>query len=123
LLFGVAPSAEDVEVQRSPSQVEREPIRGLERVKARQQEREREEQLSLKRPPSQEESIWDSLDKIGREQSSPSDREGTSDAMDRIQQRTTDQQQEREREAAEERERLEREKLEQERDYGMGYGL
>jgi len=93
------------------------------RQQERQRGREREEQRALKRPPSLEESIWASLDKIGREQSSSTDRDGASDAMDRIQQRPTEQQQEREREAAKvERERLELEKLEQERDYGIGLG-
>lgn len=128
LLFGVDSSVEQAEVQRSPSLTEREPLRGLARTKARRQEREhereREPQLALKRPPSLEESIWDSLDKIGREQSL--DRDGTSDAMDRIQQRTTEQQQERERNAAEiESTKLEREKMEQERDqdFGIGFGL
>jgi len=130
LLFGVESSVEQTEVQRSPSPAEREPVRGLARVKARQQEREREreqaEQRALKRLPALEESIWDSLDKIGREQSSSPDPDGTSDAMERIQQRTTEQQQERKREAAEvERERQEREKLELQRDQeiGFGYGL
>jgi hypothetical protein len=127
LLFGVEPSSEQMETQRSPSPAEREPVRGLARMQARQQERERdrerEEQRALKRPPSLEESIWDSLDKIGREQSPSPDREGASDAMDRIQQRTAEQQQEREREAAGiERATLEREKLEQERDHGIGLG-
>jgi hypothetical protein len=65
-----------------------------------------------------------SLDKIGREQPAAPDREGASDAMERIQQRTSEHQQERELEAANvERERLEREKLEQERDIGIGYGM
>ena len=128
LLFGVEDSAQEIKVQRHPSPADREPVRGLARMKARQQERQREreqeEQRALKRPPSLEESIWASLDKIGREQSSSPDRDGTSDAMDRIQQRTTEQQQEREREAAKvEQERLEREKLkrEQERDIGLGF--
>jgi len=128
LLFGVELSAQQIEVQRNPSPAEHEPVRGLTRLKARQEdqnrERDQEEQLSLKRPPSLEESIWDSLDNIGREQSP--DRDGSSDAMDRIQQRTTEQQQERERETAElERAKEERDKLEQERDrdFGMGYGL
>ena len=130
LLFGIESPVEQVEVQRSPSQTEREPIRGLARMKARQEERHREreqdEQLSLKRLPSLEESIWDSLDIIGREQSSSPDRDGTRDAMDRIQQRTTEQQQEREREAAKvERERLEHEKQEREKEryIGLGFGF
>jgi hypothetical protein len=123
LLFGVESPSEQVEIQRHSAPRDRAPIRGLARVKARheerQRERERDEQFALKRPPSLEESIWDSLDKIGREQSP--DRDGTSDAMERIQQRTAEQQQEREREAAE----VEREKLEQERDQslGLGYGM
>ena len=126
-MFGVESSVEQLEEQRGPLQAEHEPVRGLARMKARQEERnrerEREEQIALKRPPSLEESMWDSLDKIGREQSSLPDRDGTSDAMERIQLRTNEQQQEREREAAEiERERQEREKLEQEREYGMGLG-
>ena len=89
LLFGVEDTAQEIEVQRHPSPAERGPVRGLARMKARQQERQREreleEQRALKRPPSLEENIWASLDKIGREQSSSADRDGTNDAMDRIQ--------------------------------------
>jgi hypothetical protein len=124
LLFGVESSVEQTEVQRNPLSAKREPVRGLARMKARQQERKREDQRALKRPPSLEESIWDPLDKIGREQ--PHDRGGASDAMERIQQRSTEQQRELEREAAEaERERLEREELEQGRDreIGLDYGF
>ena len=130
LLFGVEDSAQEIEVSATPCPQIASLFEGLARMQARQQERqrerEREEQRALIRPPSLEESIWASLDKIGLEQSSSPDRDGTSDAMDRIQQRTTEQQQEREREAAKvEQERLEREELEQERDQnlGLGYGM
>ena len=123
LLFGVEPSVEQAELRHCPSPAEREPVRGLARLKARQHERERNEERALKPPQLFEESIWDSLDKIGREPSPSSNRDGSTDAMERIQQRTTEQQQAREREAAEvERERQEREKLEQERDQGIGLG-
>ena len=128
LLFGVEPSIQQVQIQRSPLPSEREPVRGLAHVKARQQERqrerEREEQRALKRPPSLEESIWDSLDKIGRDNSPSPEQEVTSDAMARVQERTAEQKQERDTEEAERKE-LEREKQEreQERDIGLGYGF
>lgn len=128
LLFGVEPSVDQAETLHTPSQIEREPVRGLARMKACQKVREgaleQEEQRALKRPPSCEESIWTSLEKIGREQSPSADRDKTSDAMERIQQRTTEQQQEREREAVEiECAKLEHDKAEQERNYCMGLGL
>ena len=132
LLFGVEPSIQQVQIQRSPLPPEREPVRGLAHVKARQQERQRErereqeqeEQRALKRPPSLEESIWDSLDKIGRDNSPSPEQEVTSDAMARVQERTAEQKQERETEEAE-RQKLEHEKQErdQDRDIGLGYGF
>ena len=130
LLFGVELSADQAEIQRTPSPIEREPVRGLAWMKVRQQERERarerDEQRALQRPPSRKESIWDSLDKIGREQPSAPNCDGESDAMERIRQRTTEQQQERERKATEtERAKLEREitEHEKERRLGLGFGL
>ena len=128
LLFGVEPSIQQVQIQRSPLPPEREPVRGLAHVKARQQERQRErgreEQRALKRPPSLAESIWDSLDKIGRDNSPSPEQEVTSDAMARVQERTAEQKQERETEEAE-RQKLEHEKQEreQDRDIGLGYGF
>ena len=128
LLFGVEESPQEIGVQRHPLLADREPVRGLTRVKAgqkeRQREREREEQRPLIRPSSLEESIWASLDKIGLEQSSSAGRDGTNDAMDRIQQRMNEQQHEREREAAKvEQEKLDREKLEREQDRNIGFGF
>ena len=132
LLFGVEPSIQQVKVQRNPSLPERETVRGLARVKARRMEREelqnksQEKEISGQRESEREReaSVWDALDNIGHEQSTSPDRDGANDAIERIQRRTTEQQQERE--AAEiERAHLEREEMEQDRDqdFGLGFGL
>jgi len=98
----------------------------LEREKHQKQEQERDVPSPREREPEREASVWDALDSIGREPPSPQDQKTTSDAMQRIQDRTTEQRDEREREAAKvERAKLEREKMEQDRDQGLGrgYGL
>lgn len=69
-------------------------------------------------------SVWDALDKIGREPERPQQQSVSSDAMVRIQERTAEQKQEREKEATElERAKLEREGMEQEMEQGFGMGF
>ena len=130
LLFGVAQEPEKPTIDRNLAQDAPTPLRGIARLKARRMEREevqaRKQEREISRPskhqPEREASIWDALDGIGREQSSLHEKATTSDAMQRIQERTTEQQQERE--AAQiEQERLEREKAEQERDRGLDLGF
>lgn len=128
LQFGIEPEREKPTIERHPTQDEPTPLRGIARLKAERLEREeleaRKQKRETSRPRMCEPSIWDALDGIGREQVSKPDQSTTSDAMQRIQERTTEQQQEREA-AQTEREMLEREKAEQERDQekGLGYGL
>jgi len=131
LSFGVEPDTEKPSIERHLTQDGPTPLRGIVRLKAERLERhalqarkqEREISRPSKREPEREPSIWDVLDGIGREQATPPDQSTTNDAMQRIQERTAEQQREREREAAEiERAKLEREKMEQERDKGIGLG-
>ena len=131
LLFGVDQELEKPTTERQLTQEEPTSLRGIERMNARRMEREQrqhqtqEQEISKprEREPEREASIWDALDGIGREQASPPDQSSTSDAMQRIQERTTEQQKERVRKAAEiERDRLEREKLDRERDQDRGFG-
>ena len=133
-MFGVVQETEKSTIERHLTQEEPTPLRGMERLKARRMVREalqagkqeREISTPRKREPEREPSIWDALDGIGREQASQPDQSTKSEAMQRIQERTTEQQQERKAVKAErdrlERETAEREKLEQERDYGMDLG-
>jgi len=134
LLFGIEHETEKPTRQHHLTQDEPKPLRGIARLKAerlerekhRKQEQERDVPSPREREPEREASVWDALDDIGREPPSPHDSPTASDAMQRVQERTTEQQQERERKAAEvERAKLEQEKLEQTRDKGMelGYGL
>lgn len=125
-MFGVEPSIARTEIDRDALQTESEPARGLARMKARQRNRECEQhgeiQDAPERTPSRQASVWDALDGIGREQASPYGPSTTSDAMKRVQNRTTEQQQDREREAAEvERERLKHERAEHEKSIEIGY--
>jgi len=131
-LFGVEQEAVRPTVERHPSQEKPTPLRGITRLKAERLEREKHQKQERESPspherePDREASIWDTLDSIGHEPASSQDQTAASDAMQRIQERTSEQQHEREREAVEvERERLEREKAEQERDqdYGMGFSM
>ena len=130
LLFSVEQEKEKPTIDRHLIQDERETLRGLARLKAerlereKHQKRERDVPSPREREPEREASVWDALDSIGREPASSQEQMTASDAMQRIQDRTSEQQQEREREAAEiERVKLEREKLEQERDQDFGVGL
>ena len=131
LLFGIEHETEKPTLQNHLTQDEPTPLRGVARLKAesskreKHQKQEREVPSTREREPEREASVWDALDDIGREPPSPHDQTTTIDAMQRIQERTTEQQNEREREASEtERAKLEGEKLEQERDqdFGMGFG-
>jgi len=134
LLFGIEHETEKPTLQHHLTHEEPTPLRGIARLKAerlerekhQKQEQERDVPSPREREPEREASVWDALDSIGREPPSPQDQKTTSDAMQRIQDRTTEQRDEREREAAKvERAKLEREKMEQDRDQGLGrgYGL
>ena len=128
LLFGVEQEAEKSTIGRHLSQEEQVPLRGNARLKALRIQREehqaqKQEQDAPRLPRCESEretSIWDALDSIGREQVPPTDRLTASDAMHRIQERTTEQQHERQAEAAE-REKLERDKMEQDRGFGLSF--
>ena len=124
LLFGV----EQADAESEGLEIERIPVRGIARMENRQPERESrqrpESMRDSERVRPRQTSVWDALDEIGREQGTPQEKAVSSEAMERIQQRTTEQQQEREREAAElERAKLEQEKMEQERNVGLGLGF
>ena len=129
LLFGVARETERPTLRHHLTQEEPAPLRGIARLKAERLEREQRQSQMLEqeasspreREPEREASVWDALDGIGREQASPHDQAAASDAMQRIQERTTEQQQEREA-VKNEQDRLEREKAEQEIDHGIGLG-
>ena len=96
----------------------------LTREKHQKYEQERDAPSPREREPEREASVWDALDGIGREQTSPHDQTITSDAMQRIQERTTEQQNEREREAAEvELAKFEQEKMAREIDERLGVGF
>ena len=132
LLFGAEQETEKPTLQHHLTQDKPTPLRGIARLKAERLERkkhqkqERDVPSPREREPEREASVWDALDDIGRESPSSGDQPVANDAMQRVQERTTEQQQEREREATEiERAKLEREKLEQDRDqgFGMGFGL
>ena len=132
LLFGIEHGTEKPTLQHHLTQGEPAPLRGiarlkverLEREKHQKQDQERDVPSPREREPEREASVWDALDDIGREAPPAHDQTTSSDAMQRIQERTTEQQNEREREAAEvERAKLEREKMEQDRDQGFGMGF
>jgi len=107
-------------------------LRGIARLKAERLERDQHQRQKQERETSslreheseRQASIWDALDGIGRETHSPDAQATASEAMQRIQERTTGQRQEREREGEEiERAKLDREKMEQERGVGLGFGF
>ena len=126
LLFGVEQENKKPTTDRHLNLDKPTPLRGIARLRA--ERLEREQRQSYKREPEisgpreREPSVWDALDEIGRESASPHNQTTASDAIQRIQERTTEQQHEREQEAAEiERAKLEREKMEQ--SFGVGFGL
>ena len=129
LLFGVERETQEPTVERHLTKEESTPLRGIARLKAerlerekhQKQEQERDVPSPREREPEREASVWDALDCIGREPPSPHDQTTASNAIQRVQERTTEQQQAREREAAEiEQERLERQQAEQDRDQSIG---
>ena len=128
LLFGIEPSIEKTDVEHSRAETERRPLRGFGRIESRERERRiqqnQESRREPERAPRRHASVWDALDEIGREQETPQEQSVTSDAMARIQERTTEQKQEREAEE-EERQKLSRAEQErdQENDMGLGYGF
>ena len=131
LLFGAEQETEKPTLQHHLTQDEPTPLRGiarlkverLEREKYQKQEQERDVPSLQERESEREASVWDALDDIGREPPSPHDQTTASDAMQRVQERTTEQQNEREREAATEQAKLEREKIELERDQSISFSF
>jgi len=98
----------------------------LEREERESQRQERDISNPREQEPEREVSVWDTLDGIGREPPSPNDQTTTSDAMQRVQDRTTEQRQERDKEAAEiEMKKQEKQRLEQEqeRNTGINFGF
>ena len=116
LLFGVEQETEEPKIERRLTREEPAQLRGIASSKAERLEREqlqgqkREPEFSGPREHEREASVWDALDGIGREPASPHDQTKASDAMQRVQERTTKQQEERDQDrAANEREREEQE--------------
>ena len=130
LLFGVEQETEKSEFLHYLTHEETKSLRGIARLKAERFEREerqnqkqeQEPSIANEREPEREASVWDALEGIGREPPPSHDQATKTDAMERIQERTIEQQQEREIKEAEQQ-RLEREKQEREQDRDIGLGF
>ena len=130
LLFGVEQETDKPTFERHLSQDALTPFRGIARLKAEGLERAqhlRQEQAGetpslYDREQRPEASVWDTLDDIGREPTSTPNQPTVSEAMQRVQERTAEQQ--KERETAEiERKELERRERKLIEDRGLNYGL
>lgn len=98
----------------------------LEREQERKRHQNYENDHKTERALTRQVSVWDALDGIGCEQTSPSEQSVTNDTATRIQERTAERQMARERQAKEiARQQQERKKhdCEQEKNMGLGYGL